>query len=180
MGAFDRAVFTWVNHWPESFTPFLRFLSAGINSWTVRIALAALLAWLIWRGGKARVAGILAMVAWPIANGLTDVFKHLMPDPRPFQVMQGVILRVGWSDSAGTASAHAANMAAVATVFAYFLWPWGGLWAVLAVLVGISRVFVGAHFPHQVLLGWACGCAAGYAVSAGYDRLVLMRKKPAD
>ena len=29
--------------------------------------------------------------------------------------------------------------------------------AVLALLTGLSRIYVGAHYPSQVLLGWVCG-----------------------
>lgn len=165
-------MFRWVNGWPESLSPFLKFFSVATNLIAVKIALALLLIGLIVAGGKARLAAILAMVAWPIANGMTDLFKHLVPHPRPFQELVGVSLRVGWTDSMGTASAHSANMAAIATVLAWYLRPWGSLWIVIAVLTGISRVYCGAHYPSQTLLGYACGIAAAAVVIAIYESVV--------
>lgn len=46
-----------------------------------------------------------------------------------------------------------------------------GSWAlVFAVLMGISRVYVGAHYPHDVL--------AGFVVGAGIGALGLVVREP--
>jgi undecaprenyl-diphosphatase len=164
VNSLDRQILLWVNSWPESFSPVLTFFSVAMNFLAVKLCFLALFIAMVWRGSRSRTAALLALPAVGIANGMTDLFKHLLPMHRPFQPeMLGseVILRVGYSGSMGTASAHAANMAALAFVFTAFLGRWGWLWIGIALVTGMSRVYTGAHFPSQVLLGWTCGCAAG-------------------
>ena len=64
------------------------------------------------------------------------------------------------SHSFGTASAHSANMMAVATLFLIVDRKWGTFWLAIAVLTGLSRIYVGVHYPQQVLLGWLVGANA--------------------
>ena len=122
-----------------------------------------------------------ALIAFPLANGFTDLFKNFLPEHRPYQEILGVIPRPldNMTQSYGTASAHAANMAAVAFVFTYCLGWWGSPWIVAAVLTGISRIYVGAHYPYQVLLGWTCGVVAGLLVTQAW-RWASARRASAD
>ena len=160
----DLPIFYWVNRWPEAWATFFRFLSEATNYSGVKIFLIGLLLTMMFRSRNARLAAIQALVAFPIANEVTDVLKQQLPDPRPFQVLPDVIMRVGGTDSMGTASAHSANMAAVAVAMTLNLRWWGAPWIIIAVLTGISRIYCGAHFPGQVLWGWCVGIAVGFAV----------------
>lgn len=164
MKELDLAVFRGINGWPESLSGFLRFFSEATNYLWFKVLLAVLVAFLIWRGREYRKAGVCALLAFPIANGFTDILKAFFPQNRPFQDHLDIVLRAGWSASHGTASAHSANMAAVAVVFVVCRRWWGLPWVVIALVTGISRVYVGVHYPHQVVFGWICGVLAGYLV----------------
>ena len=168
MGGLDRALFHWINHWPDSLSPFFWFLSEGLKDSAVKIALALLLIAIAIFSKRARPAVFLAIPAFLIANELTDVLKHVFAMPRPSVAETDAILRVGKLTSYGTASAHSANMAATATVFTAFTRWWGIPWILLAILVGISRIYVGVHYPSQVLFGWLCGIFAGFLIVAMY------------
>ena len=176
MRSADLFVFRAINNWPVSVEGFIRFFSEAMNFGWVKALLGLLVVWLIWQGGPGRVAAFSALLGFLIANGVTDLFKTLLPEHRPFQELAAVHLRAGWSPSFGTASAHSANMAAVAFAFTAHLRRWGAFWIPVALLTGISRVYVGVHYPHQVLLGWACGIAAGALVFAGHN-LIAKRSK---
>lgn len=143
----------------------MKFFSEALNYPAVKIVFGVLLLSLLVANARTRRTAVQALIAFLIANGMTDILKAIVPEHRPFQVLHVLNMWVGKSNTFGTASAHAANMAAIAFVFIYHLRWWGSPWAVIALIVGISRVFCGAHFPHQVLLGWCCGVVAGFVVT---------------
>ena len=176
MQGIDRSIFYAINHWPESLAGYMKFLSEATTYLPVKIALMLIVLGLVLAGKDTRRGGIQAVLAFPLADGLTNLFKHWVPMPRPFNdpTLTDWILRMGASESAGTASAHAANMMAVAVVFLiHFRW-FGVPWLVLAILVGISRVYNGVHYPYQVLLGWTCGAFVALLVHVIYEAI---RKK---
>ena len=178
MNAADRAVFYWINGWPNGLDPLMRFLSEAINHWPLRMALAILVLVMVVRGGMGRATAIQALIAWPIANGLTDILKHALKWPRPCVELSDFIHRTTALTSYGTASAHAANMAAIATVWTYRLgWRWGSIWIVIATLTGLSRIYMALHYPSEVLFGWVCGVAMGLLVVKIWDAILAHRER---
>lgn len=143
----------------------MRFFSGATTYLWFKIALTLLVAAMIATGGRYRVAAIFAVLGFLLANGLTDVAKFAWPSMRPCQVLSTADLHgIGCSDNPGTASAHAANMAAVAFSFTYFLGRIGWIWIAVALSTGLSRIYVAAHYPSQVLFGWALGVLASFAL----------------
>lgn len=179
MEPYDTGLFRTINNGPEAFAPLMRFFSEATNyPWFKVLAVVLVVALLIRKGAGARVA-VQGLVAFPLANGITDLFKYWIPEARPFQELSSVLLRAGWSDSAGTASAHSANMAAIAFVAVYHLRWWGAPWILFAILTGISRSYNGVHYPHQVLLGWMCGAFSGWLICRSWDAIIASCKKSA-
>lgn len=178
MGEWDRALFSWVNSWPDWLDPMMQFFSEGNKWWPVRIAFVVLLLWMLSRE-KYRSAAIIAVLASLIANEATDVIKAAWPTLRPSDPAAGVEalhVRVSPLTSFGTASAHAANMAAVATVLMRLAPKVGAAFLAAAFFTGIARVYVGVHFPYQVVLGWTTGVVVGWLLVSAY-RLLFGRKE---
>lgn len=172
----DYAIFSWINGWSDSLNPFLKFFSIALNLLWVKIALGIFLIVLLARNAKSRTAALLALVSIGIGNTMTNIWKTALPMHRPFQDFPDhVNLRVGWSDSFGTASAHSANMAALAFVMCYYFRWWGSPWVLVALLTGISRVYTGAHYPSQVLLGWLTGLLAAFVVIKTWEAFKRVR-----
>lgn len=148
----------------------------------MRVLLALILVGLLAAGQRTRAAAIQAMLAWPLANELSDVFKNLVGAARPSVELEGVRFisdfsgRLSFLDSPGTMSAHSANMAAVAMVLSLRLGWWGASWWVLAFLTGLSRIYVGVHYPSQVILGWLGGGICAWVVVKTWDAAVAIRK----
>lgn len=168
----DSPLFHFINGWPDGLEPFFLTVSEGNKWWPVRIALLAMVIWMLWRR-PTRWAVICAMIAWPIANEMTDILKNGLQDLRPTVALEpGTFnLRVPMMTSFGTASAHSANMMAVATALWFWIrkeptekFPWIPIWFGIAILVGISRIYVGVHWPRQVLFGWGVGAATALTV----------------
>ncbi|MBS1717849.1 MAG: phosphatase PAP2 family protein [Armatimonadetes bacterium] len=178
MRQLDVRIFYDVNGWPEALRPFFVFLSEGIRDWPLRLAFTILVLAMIWRGGRARPAVILALLSWPLANFITDQLKNSLRVPRPNVELAHVALRTDYLTSFGTASAHSANMAAVATVFCWRLGYWGLPWVLLAFLTGLSRIYVGVHYPSQVLFGWLCGVFAASLILTIEDLFQRRRQSP--
>lgn len=175
MRAFDLEVFYWINRWPEEWTPFFRLLSEANKATWFRVVVGLIVLAMLFRKGVPRKTVLLALLAWPLANEITDQLKNGFQMLRPCVELADALVRVERLTSFGTASAHAANMAAVAYVFSRYLGRWGIPWVLLAFLTGLSRVYVGVHFPSQVLLGWVCGTFAAFLVTETYEAFVRWR-----
>lgn len=108
-----------------------------------------------------------------VAIGLTDllgsrVLKPMCGRQRPCIAMPDkVILRVGRSGSPSFPSNHAANTGAAAATLAFMgsgPVPTAAL-GVLAVVIAWSRVYVGVHYPLDVVVGAGIGILVAFAVT---------------
>ncbi|HWP32080.1 MAG TPA: phosphatase PAP2 family protein [Fimbriimonadales bacterium] len=171
-GDFDTALFYWINRGWEPLDGFFIFLSTGIRDWPLRVLLGVVFFAMLIIGSRSRAAAIQSAIAFPIANELSDIVKNFLNSPRPCTELLDCRLLVDYLSSPGAMSAHAAAMAAVATVMCYRLGRWGWIWIVIAFLVGVSRVYVGAHYPSQVLVGWMGGFLSGWVVIKVWDGVV--------
>lgn len=182
LGSWDVALFHWINSgWASPWLdPIFVFFSVGIKGWFLRVVLIALFLYLLVRSKETRTAALLAVVAWLISNELADALKHLLQGMRPCAELDTFRL-VGYEKpltSYGTISAHAASMSAVATAFFLrFRKPWTMIWYLVALLTGLSRIYVGVHYPSQVLLGWLAGAFVAFVVVQTWNAWVNRRRK---
>jgi membrane-associated phospholipid phosphatase len=104
-----------------------------------------------WAGG-ARLAFIFLLSAY-VNVGLKDILAH----PRPFDLDATVKLHE--VDGYGFPSGHSQSSVVVwGAIAAEFRKRWVWVVAVaLIVLIGFSRVYLGVHFPTDVLGGWMVG-----------------------
>lgn len=104
------------------------------------------------------VSGI---AAWLLAKGL----KRAVGRERPASHIDGTALRIGAADTGlGFPSGHAAVAATVAASLGRAATPTTRMVLVgLAAVVGVSRIHVGAHYPLDVIGGWALGAVAADA-----------------
>jgi membrane-associated phospholipid phosphatase len=117
-----------------------------------------------------------AAVAGTIAYVMGKVVRHLVERARPDKLLTGVIIRGAPSLGSGYLSGHTALAVTMAVVLTPYLGR-GGRWAVwvLAVLVGLARMYAGAHLPLDVVGGAALGLATGGAVSLVGGRIRAAR-----
>ena len=116
-----------------------------------------------WNRSVLPVAGgaVAAGAAW----GLANVAKVIANRPRPYGVVADAVLRQPPAHGTSFPSSHTAVTVAVVIALAPFL-PrvLAGVAIAYAVLVGWSRVYLGVHYPLDVLAGAGIGMAVGGAV----------------
>jgi undecaprenyl-diphosphatase len=112
-----------------------------------------------------------AAIAWALAN----LAKHAASRPRPYTVVAEATLRQQPAHGSSFPSSHAAVALAVAVALVAFLSRWGAVVAIAyAIVLGWSRIYLGVHYPLDVVAGFGIGCAVGGLVAL-LERVVLLR-----
>ncbi len=89
------------------------------------------------------------------------VLKNLIARPRPTEAIGAIIVGVQSADFSFP-SGHATIAFAMAVVLSKIETKWKWLFYLLAVLISFSRIFLGRHFPLDVLAGAVIGWAIGH------------------
>ena len=175
----DRALFQVIN---GAHTDLLDNLIPLLSN---RRALAILLVLLfgalaVWGGRSGRLVVLSGLVALGLADFTSTYFwKPLFHRPRPCEVLSGVHLLVGCSRSFSLFSNHAANAFALASLLSVHYPPWGFAAGAVAIGVGYSRVYVGAHYPFDVLAGALWGSLLGIGLAVAGRRFLGKRGRSA-
>ena len=126
------------------------------------IALAAAI--YLWRKSP---HGALAALLLGASIGAADLISVRLVKPQVARVRpckadpEHVAHPFGCGSGQSFPSTHASDTAAAAAVFSWAAPRLSAAGIALALLVGISRVYLGAHWPTDVLAGWALGAAVG-------------------
>lgn len=157
------------------------WLDALVSAWsTYGLALFALLmlaGW--WQARRAGTPAVVTALAVPLitllAFGIDLLLKLAVREDRPCQTLRAVTLEAcpasgDWSFP----SNHAALAAAAAVALLFVSRRLGVVALVAAVLMAGSRVWVGVHYPHDVLAGFLVG-----ALVAGASAWLVRRNQSA-
>ncbi len=190
----DQDAFYLINHfWAR---PWLDAVMAVASSWDFwwPFLVVGGLAVLVFGGFHARVMVVVAGLAVGVTDGIVvHALKEMVGRPRPHEVLVGArtldlakarprILalgkplkenysRPGAPPARGNSfpSGHASNNFALATVVAVFYRRWGWLAYFPAALVSYSRIYVGSHWPLDVLVSCFLGAAGALLVVAALE-----------
>jgi len=123
-----------------------------------------------------RNAGVLALAtllttfaADSVSFGVKDLVNRTRPADAHAQIHPLYVVH-----SSSFPAGHAATAFAGATLLSYFAPRLSPLFVVLAAAIGFSRIYVGVHYPTDVLAGAAIGVLVG---AAAIGVLLLIEKK---
>lgn len=126
-----------------------------------------------------RKAGILMGISLLLEFLLNNlIIKNLFARIRPYEVIDGLILLVGKAPDYSFPSGHTGSAFALAVViFMVMDRKYGVIALILASLMGFSRLYVGIHYPSDVLGGVILGVVTSViAVKCFPDSSRLMKK----
>lgn len=163
----DRGDFLWVNDVARH-TPWLHgTVVAWANDGVVLFGLLLVAGFLFARARRDPLLvarSLLAGAGVLLAVAVNQPIVHAVAERRPYDQLPGVLVLVHRSVDASFPSDHATMAGAVAAGLLLVDRRLGLTAAVAAVLMAFSRVYVGAHFPVDVLAGLAVGVAVALLV----------------
>lgn len=153
------------------------WLDDTVSAWsTYGLAVFAVLAALGWwrarhTGATAAVIALAVPVVVVLAYGVDAVLKLAVREDRPCQSLHVRTLEAcpapgDWSFP----SNHAAIAAAAAVALVFVSRRLGAVAVVAALAMGVSRVWVGAHYPHDVLAGLVVGALVAFGAMSAARR----------
>ena len=153
----EGAVLLWIQahlrH--DLLTPLVRAVTFLGNGGWFWIVLAVLLC-AFRRTRRAGLAAGTALLLSLLVNNL--LLKNMVARIRPYEVIQGLRILIPPPGDLSFPSGHAgASFAAAAAMYPYLKKPWGRWLLVLAGLIALSRLYLGVHYPTDVLAGGLVG-----------------------
>lgn len=160
----DRALFLFIN--VQLANPVTDiFMPLVTSDIVLRLLYGVAMALLLWKG-DARLRWLVLFSALALAASdqqAAGLFKPLIGRLRPCHTLENINLLVACGGGKSMPSAHAANAFGQAVLFGVLYrkvrWPLLGL----ASLIALSRVFVGVHYPADVLVGALLGTVVALA-----------------
>jgi undecaprenyl-diphosphatase len=116
--------------------------------------------------------GALAAALFAVSIGAADLISVRLIKPQVARIRpcnadpKHVAHPLGCGAGLSFPSTHATDTAAAAAILTWGAPRLSPVGIGLALLVGISRVYLGVHWPTDVLAGWALGAAVGLALLA--------------
>jgi undecaprenyl-diphosphatase len=159
IGQFDQIILNVVEKFPSTLRPLMVLVTTLGSPIPCIVAIALAITWAYHHKNKQiMVSGIALIMAMPLAVLLKEIIKRVRPDT---VYVQNMLLK-----TYSFPSSHAYSSLLACGFFAYIAFrymhsPWK--WLIICLLafmtlsVGLSRVYLGAHFPSDILGGWILG-----------------------
>ena len=185
---FEGNILLWIqNHLRNDFTdPIVKFITHLGDHGYLWIGLLLVLL-CIPKTRKAAVIGAATLLMTYIITNLC--LKPLVARVRPYEVVEGLTRIIEKQSDRSFPSGHTANSMAVGVILwkisqnyeklvdkkLYFPKAAGWFVLVLSILIGLSRLYVGVHYPTDVLGGAIIAIADAAVVFAVYKKLFIRK-----
>jgi undecaprenyl-diphosphatase len=157
--AADRNILIWINSYANPSLDMVFRAITTLGNWVFVLGFTAALVTTLYRNGQTEMAA-LSIIAIIGSLGLNTILKHLFSRVRP-ELWEHVVREYSFSFPSG----HAMASLTLALIIAYVTRNkhWRHVIALIAVtyvvLIGISRLYLGVHYPSDILGGWLIAAA---------------------
>jgi undecaprenyl-diphosphatase len=168
---YNTSLFYFINNSLEN--NFLNYLMPFLTDFGSLLAWCIICGLLYLFGGiNAKKVAILGLLALFISNGVVYLLKPLIAEPRPFLVLGNVHQLVVENEIYSFPSGHTTSSFAAATViglkynlkFANKEFKLIYLTLIFASIIGFSRIYIGVHYPLDVVFGALIGVSCALVV----------------
>ncbi|MEU0947691.1 phosphatase PAP2 family protein [Streptomyces canus] len=144
-----------------------------VGEYGILLGMVLLILWCWWagrrRGGEDAASSVAALVWAPLAAALAVLvnvpIRGFVERPRPFRTHEGLEVLVSGKTDYSFVSDHATITMAMAVGLFVANRKFGLVGIALALLEGFCRVYMGVHYPTDVIGGFALGTAVALLLS---------------
>ena len=190
----DQALFHLINQrWTNPALDLFMAAMSNIDIWKPFLAAIVLLA-LIFGGFKARACILCLLIALIISEQVTSVLKSAIGRHRPKQVESVRLVElqragpefltlfkkptIRYSDETDRnrsgpsfPSGHTTNNTAIATCLTVFYRRRGALYWIITAIIGYSRIYLGAHWPSDVMATFFLAVGETLVILAAFETI---------
>lgn len=148
----------------NGFFDFLMPILTNLNYWRIPIGLMVVLL-LIFGKKRGRITVLLLVFGITLSDQLCNsLLKPLIGRIRPCNVLENVHLLINCTKSYSFPSSHAMNIFTGCILFSYSYRKIKEILLIIAILVSYSRIYVGVHYPFDVLAGAILGVFCAFII----------------
>lgn len=155
------------NSFLDKFFPFI----TDVSNWLLVYIIGILV--LIFKGGKTgRITALALIITILITDqAVSSYIKDYVGRLRPCHVLENIRLLVNCGGGKSFPSAHAANNFAAAVVITFFYKKNKWIFYLIASLMAFSRVYIGVHYPLDIIAGGIIGAVIGYLIAFSINKI---------
>ena len=168
LGLVDVSIFRFINKAManpvfDAMMPLLTRLGTG----DVVFCIAAII--IIFCGRDKKISGILLLAGLTVTYFAVNYLKDAFAVPRPFVTLTGVRLLVSRASGYSFPSGHSVTVFMAAAIVSRYFRSGAAAWISLAVIAAFSRIYIGVHYPSDVIFGSLTGLIIGYVLIKAAD-----------
>ncbi len=182
LNTLNQKLFFFINHGALQ-SPVLDGFMIFVSKFFVQALALLVFGWLVFLAVKSKkdsslflkkIGDILIFfIALSFVWAITELIKGLVSLPRPYQALGNIKNLLVFGDNDSFPSLHTSFSFALA-YFVYSLSKRAGLMLFgIAVIIGISRIYVGVHYPLDVLAGAFVGTLISFIIVKVFKRYTL-------
>ncbi|MDR2873551.1 MAG: phosphatase PAP2 family protein [Methanobrevibacter sp.] len=184
--SWNRDIFNYVNHGQnpilDQIMPIIT--KFGTGEWLMIIVFILFIVSLIAKNNKLKRIIIIFLIAMAVSTVITEILKNVFSEARPFVALTNLHLMGDESAFRSFPSGHTKNIFTLITAFGlnHALKIRGKsvklLWILLPVglIVALSRLYVGVHFPLDLIAGATIGIVSAGIVSILFNKYLKFNK----